>query len=506
MHKRLAVIAAALLLCLACSHTSTDQLRMTGQPIPPLQLEQLESRQDVPNASGAMECSDQALRSTSIEEFRNAKGGLFTVGVIELSDDGHVKDEEQRAMVFQRLRQVAAGWRDHDKLLWNGGATPQITRDSEGVTLVVFVHGWHHRPKVCDNNMACFRRVLRALSTEHEMNGLPPVFGVYIGWRGDSLHPPFDPFTFWDRKSTAHRIGDHGGRELLVDLAGIYDELNAQFNANTGRRDRVMMVTVGHSFGGALVYSAVEGAMLKEIKGRHVVGANAVNGRLPIRPGFGDLVILVNPAFEASRYDTFDRDRMLGRYSDAQLPVLLTVASQADDAVGKAFPGGRSLYFLGHPFAYNGRTDLIGLGHWEAQVTHTLTLTNPQDAPPLKINDPQNASPADRERCHLEAHDLANCACDYAFPDESLRTAHVAGEFAKYGAGTVPLNAQSSVVLTAKDPKQARLPFTVVRASGDVINGHNDIYNPRFLAFLVAYIDDFLQVKQARESRLLAMR
>jgi hypothetical protein len=245
---------------------------------------------------------------------------------------------------------------------------------------------------------------------------------------------------------------------------------------------------------------------VKEYRGKDAAGAPPVDGQLPVRPPLGDLVILVNPAFEARRYQPFDQDRTRGRYASNQLPVLLTVASEADDAVGMAFPGGRSLYFLAHPFSYHGRTDLIGLGHYEPQVTHTLTLSNPTQAPPLVKPDPSPASEEDRKRCKLEKYDLATCACSYALPDDNLQTAHRQGEFAESGQGTVPLSAQSAVVLKAKDPAQARLPFTVVRASGDVISGHSDIYNPRFLAFLVAYIDDFLAEKQEAMRAMSASR
>ena len=68
-----------------------------------------------------------------------------------------------------------------------------------GAVVVTFVHGWHHGGKVCDNNMACFRRVLQALSQADPR----PVFGVYIGWRGESLHGKASVLTFYDRKRTA---------------------------------------------------------------------------------------------------------------------------------------------------------------------------------------------------------------------------------------------------------------------------------------------------------------
>src|SRR5205823_4367265 len=89
-------------------------------------------------------------------------GSFVLIGVIELSDDGHVSDFDQEEKVLKRLNEVALG----DK--------PVDVTKSPGAVVVTFVHGWHHGGKVCDNNMACFRRVLQALSQADPR----PVFGV----------------------------------------------------------------------------------------------------------------------------------------------------------------------------------------------------------------------------------------------------------------------------------------------------------------------------------------
>src|SRR6185369_15436867 len=164
-------------------------LRGVESAAPPIRLDALENRTPI---AGLTDCPDKLLRGRSIERFLDDGGKEFDVGVIELSDDGHVSDFEQEEQVFRHLRQVAM--------------------DQKGAVIVTFVHGWHHGGKVCDNNMACFLRVLQALSQSETR----PVLGVYIGWHGESLHGQASVLTFYDRKRTAQLVGHEGGRQVLL--------------------------------------------------------------------------------------------------------------------------------------------------------------------------------------------------------------------------------------------------------------------------------------------------
>src|SRR5206468_7514422 len=141
------------LLVWSCSSTTQPPLRNVEEPAPPMHLTDLEQRRPVADGKGGMECSDPVLRGRSIERFLDDRGKEFDLGVIELSDDGHVSDLIQEEKVLQRLRDVALG---------GSGKLVDVTK-SPGAVVVTFVHGWHHRAKVCDNNLACFRRVLQAL-------------------------------------------------------------------------------------------------------------------------------------------------------------------------------------------------------------------------------------------------------------------------------------------------------------------------------------------------------
>jgi hypothetical protein len=492
MTRRLALLVVFLVS--ACKLTTVPPLRDNEPMAAPIELAALENRLPVLDSK----CSDLLLRGTSVERFNDSNGKEFNLGIIELSDDGHVSDDDQKDTVMARLREVALG----------GKGKSVDVHQSPGAIIITFVHGWHHRSKVCDNNLACFRRVLQALS-EASGKGGRPVFGIYVGWRGDTIEKKASFLSFYNRKSTAHHIGGAGGREILLELDRTYRELNDRID--NGMKHPVTMVTAGHSFGGALVYSAVEGALVRELRklkpneagSDHVVGRRPVNCNgsevRPIRPGIGDLVVLVNPAFEARRYEFFvDDEKTPARYADAQLPVLLTVASEGDSAVKVAFPAGRSLYFSAVPWRYRGLPDIIGHGHYDPYTTHNLVVVdnagNVIQPPPAERPDVAKADKDTIERCHLDvnAGDLATCKCEYDVP--SNLAAAERGQDLELDSGTVRITNNENISLRPRNSnRDPHSPFIVARVSPSIISQHSDIYTPRFITFLTSYIREFLE-------------
>lgn len=448
--RRTLVLLVAFLAFAGC--TSTSQLRGTAEPLPSLTIEQVES--DV--------ATQDALRQRSIERYAD-----FTLGVVEFSDDGHVKDETQKNQVFDMVRG---------------------TLEENGGILITFVHGWHHGADVCDSNIACFRKVLRGVARDPNRVNKGPVVGVYLAWRGDSLKRATWA-SFYDRKRAAHNVGQHAGSKVLLNLHYLYEELNdglkERREGGEGGDGFVTMVTAGHSFGGAFVFSAVEDALVSEWRGEDAVGP--LEGQLkPERASLGDLVILVNPAFEARRYGLFDRDLHLPGEYEPQCPVLMTVASRGDGAVGLAFPLGRFLYLLWHPLRWRHfAAELRGAGHYGPQITHDLTYAG---APEQMVEDP------------------SACTCPYPSPAEMRE---VAAEIQRSLGATVPAGREdcaalrSAAVATALPDKislKARRPdfdqsspYVVMQTNANLIPDHSDIYNPNFVKFLVAYLNLYLQ-------------
>ena len=473
--------------------TSHQQLRKTSTPIPPIAVSDLEMRKDVEDGNGSSRCSERLFRDRSIEKFHTQNGEVFTIGVIELSDDGHVKDVRQRDEVFQELKRVA-----------RGGDTASAS--SPGAVVVTFVHGWHHRAKVCDENLSCFRRVIEGLvNRKSDRANKGPVFGIYIGWRGESARHAA-ALTFYNRKAAAHRVGTFGGRDLLLELNQMQRTLDHDVRVVTGGTRYVNMVTVGHSFGGALVYSAMESLTVSEWGGVHGVGYPSCKGVKPIRSGVGDLVILVNPAFEAWRYRFFANDVAApGVYSAEQRPVLLTVASTADSAVGVAFPAGRLVWLMWHPSAWHvGGAEIAGLGHYAPYTTHHLIFEGAGE----KHEEPKPLIDEEAiKRCGLEEERLKNqvretCDCSYPVykqaPTVAAGGAPITGrsdkpELLKEGKGGVrALKGQQVELQPTSTQMDTHAPFIVASAPGNLISGHNDIYNPNFILFLIGYINNTL--------------
>ena len=119
---------------------------------------------------------------------------------------------------------------------------------------------------------------------------------MYVGWRGLSARvPPFKQLSFWSRKNVAHRIADGDLVELLIRVELFIRRLNA---ANP---DPSLLAVIGHSFGGTMVYAALANILKTRVL-EALDRQDDPDSRASLVHGFGDLVVLINPAFEASLY------------------------------------------------------------------------------------------------------------------------------------------------------------------------------------------------------------
>lgn len=454
MLPRLAAVLAICLSLVSClSYTSVYQKRGTEPPFP---------------APGTMTVTDLEqsrvaqldLEARSVERFRD-----FELGVLEITDDGLV-NSAQKKQVFDMIEPRLQG--------------------SE-VLLVVFVHGWHHGPHVCDRDLACFRRVMERLATSPDLKRRNVVVtGLYIGWRGESIRTKYlNNLSFWDRKNTAQHVGRTGAKEILLELDAMYSKEQEEEGKN------MTMVTVGHSFGGALVFSAMKGLATGDAAGimpgtdltqtYRVVRAEGSRvdaekkGVKALRARLGDLVVLVNPAIEAAQYKPFSADLPkweTGKYGPPpdkampydpdQLPVLMAVASEADAAVGVAFPAGRWVAAIKEPDIATDASKRQGIGHYEPHVTHRLTYPE----------EPFEETPKD-------------CGCPKNF---DLPTMNIS---------EAPLDLHTTAEQNFGDLKFAptrpeawdvHSPYLVVSTNKGVIREHSDIYNPVFVEFLTKFI------------------
>jgi hypothetical protein len=456
-------VAAAVALGLVLSFTScTSQYQRRGteiSPLPAITVDQLEG--------DSVETRLRQLdwESRSVERFAN-----FDLGVVEIDDDGFTNPAQ--------LRQVMD--------MVDGRAK----ESGRGMLIVTFVHGWHHGAGVCDRDLCCFRRVLDRLSRMDHLAGKVNVVGVFIGWRGESIAKRYvNATTLWNRKSAAQHIGRTGAKEVLLGLDEEYRTIKEK------QPDKyVAMVTVGHSLGGAMVFNVMKGLAtgnvardlgsnqhsLRVIRAEKDRVAAAAKGEKAIRARLGDLVVLVNPAIEASQYAPFDNDlpdtsyphfplpdKNL-RYSDEQLPVLMTVASEADMAVGLAFPAARVLSGVIHPSILESSAKILGMGHYKPQITHSLDYTGDEVKDVAKVQ----------------------CGCSMNFGSAALNGTE---ELDLYGSGKQELGGLKFTLLRDAAKWDRHSPFLVVKASSKVIDSHSDIYNPVFVSFLQKYIQAYVK-------------
>ncbi len=209
--------------------------------------------------------------------------------------------------------------------------------DAPPLLLVVFIHGWHHNASPNDSNVKSFENFL--VNLQYEENNVSfsstkrQVIGIYIGWRGESNETVLSPLTYRSRKLAGLRVGQYGVQEILAELNLV---------RQSDRHNR--LVSIGHSFGGGVLYSSV---MQNLVDSMVSAKRNSQTGKLSvINKAYGDLVILMNPALEAARVEVLNR--RLGEaesFDDCQPLVLASFTSEYDTALSSAFPKGQTIFF-----------------------------------------------------------------------------------------------------------------------------------------------------------------
>jgi hypothetical protein len=166
--------------------------------------------------------------------------------------------------------------------------------------------------------------------------------------------PLIKELSFWERKETAHNSGETA-TEIFIKLKSALENKKSR-GLNTG------LVIVGHSFGGALVYSAVKPLMMAQL--------NSDIGYLAPEEKIADLVVLLNPAFEATRVTEL---RSVFKEKNGA-PYLVVLTADNDMATGVAFRYGRLLSTLFDKYKDDNqrRADRKTIGHYEPYFTHIL--------------------------------------------------------------------------------------------------------------------------------------
>jgi hypothetical protein len=320
-------------------------------------------------SAGPSQPVPEACASASVE-----KHAGFDIAYVELTDQGML----QRRAQMDKVRALVE------------------MRNTEPLNIVVFVHGWKHNAAFDDVDVSHFRKIV--MPNFHSSAGRARTIGIYVGWRGAlwDVNSAIQSATYFDRKGAAEHVARGAVRELFSYLRGVRSA-----SLKPGGPKPVQLTLIGHSFGALIVFNSLAESMFESL-----IAANQMNSATPRRAEvIADLVLLLNPAFEASRFEPLfqiakERGVCTAKpwpYDAAQRPLMVSITSAADGATGKFFPIAR---FVNSLFQHEGvisedaacpkvpgsgriekETNLYTIGHLARYRTHQLTLAGADDRP-----------------------------------------------------------------------------------------------------------------------------
>jgi hypothetical protein len=439
-------------------------------------------------ASPCLSDPEGLLLAGSVEACATAQGEYaaeegkysYTLYFVEFDDQGWpYRDGAYMERVLQELKA---------KLQGPGRARHGcVNAGTKTVHLILYVHGWKHTADAADANVRNFRKLVRESASAECRNGTSgrEVVGIYVGWRGRPVETPeavsfLDNLTFWDRKAAAIDVAQGSLREFFARIDAMVDRAN---DAGAPQKP-VRMLMVGHSFGGHILLTALGGSVLANLAA--VVDDDPYDPvqcqKLSPRRD-GDLIVLVNPAIEGTRFEPLFSVGTKWKLPCYKAPILISVTSTGDWATGTFFPIGRwfSTWFESYTSADQKSMDRKALGHSDYLITHELGLKG--DGPPFE------GRPAPEGDCErVWSTDTPNVeeavAAEYRNERRFLARQDAGQEVAE-----LPRVFCAGAILVPRAGTEGRLfawraPLMNIRVRPSLVANHNDIYNPRFVSFL----------------------
>src|SRR5262249_30400361 len=245
------------------------------------------------------------------------------------------------------------------------------------------------------------------------------VVGIYVGWNAEApLWGWLENITFWVKKNNADRIAQS------ASVTQIYSAIGSVVRSDPEQKDQ--FIAIGHSFGARMLFSATAQPLVSAVQQAH---PGYPGGTYTVIHGVSDAIILLNPAFEASRYSAINGFiRNEETFADSQAPLIVTISSEGDWATKTAFPIGQWLGLA--------RTtpELHTLGNYKPFWTHSL--------------------------------EKRNCATT---SDDSITEAYGAADLCLVRLDATP----SDEINNFGPPKSKHNPFIVARTTTEIIRDHN---------------------------------
>ncbi|MDE2704260.1 MAG: hypothetical protein OXI35_04275 [Gemmatimonadota bacterium] len=262
------------------------------------------------------------IPNVCVEESPNNGRGM-SLAVIEFDDEGNHWSRRQFDVAMREIEEISNRMKGSGKA--NGEDVDESVR-SEGIFLVVYVHGWRKNASENRESLGKFRWFIRELARSDETclessspvemakgtpkvasgpqeiscTSRPHVFGVYISWRGDAVGdilskvPGLEYLTFWNRKAAARRVAGTAVTETLLGLFNRLEEMDRdRFEARSGQNDvpldastappRSRSLVIGHSMGARILEHAFAQAFLaKRLEARRYYGKRLLDVRKDI--------------------------------------------------------------------------------------------------------------------------------------------------------------------------------------------------------------------------------
>lgn len=392
------------------------------------------------------------------------------LGFIEFDEFGNLMDPDSYSRLMEEIHAI-----------------------KEPVLLVSYTHGWKHNGDPEDDDVKKFTTALRNIAS---MDGCQNrrVIGIYTAWRGGVTKIPLlKEFTFWDRKSTAHAVGGGAMTEVLLRLEQERNWRNAEkdkIKEEDTEKDKWLvqsrMVYIGHSFGTAVLYSALAPIMVERFMRDANFSDDSISKGEPSSCGdnfrpqtVGDLVVLLNPAFEAMRFSSMYKLSRKCSYSPGQPVILAVVTGKNDGATNWLFPIGRGPRAAFQKYwkstevedvGYRANTD--ALGHYDGYITHNL-------------------SSIDKPKPHTQTaagNSEDDDVCGFAYEDPSKAPAQAR---IQYEPAAMRLHFERfDLKLEPTAKHQLYSPILNISGDAEIINHHGGIYGCKLMAFISTLIQD----------------
>lgn len=375
------------------------------------------------------------------------------------------------------------------------------------LNIILYVHGWKHDARSDDSDVSRFRQILASARTLAASDNRTPrkVIGIYVGWRGKSWSLPnaLDNLSFWSRKSAALRVSHGAVQELFSRLRTVQKHYNSSLDSPdcaapregqlTTSGCRVRMLMIGHSFGAWILYSAISGPLIatlnaeKDIDGRLAAGSD---GATTNRTGSNkedanrrpaDMIVLINPAFEAVRYQPVHQAAINYKSKVVQAPLLVTITSTADSATRLAFPAGRFVNSIfERPVTSEEQDEAMRHthGHINLYQTHELVALDHETCPGWIAPGPLSSSDSQQMLRNKKIEEVNSAR----FFNSNTQANGLLRPWTREFCGGVRLSQ-----LAPSDPNHNRDPNSLVwniRTDATLIKSHSDIMGDKFMEFV----------------------